>query len=1013
MKEIANIPDDDIPIDNILKELCAFVLDPSPTLATGSSNSSDAVLPSPSPFTASVPENIALAKTHSLSAPVQTAGSRSHSQGTEIQMRSAPSSSNFAVMTYSAVRARAANLKAIWAPSEFESHAKLDRCLLILETELKFNAPQWKSSHYANHDERQRSKAPASHILYACQSWVKHLAKSSLTVGDVERVERMLRTKFLFWLDVMSFLKKSEDVWGLLRTVWTSCRQVLGHNSSFLLFIHCAFEFVYEFSRWIQNHAPHIYLSALAWTRRSSSIAQAFQYLFPHTLKLVPGPEDPTLIMRCLSSVYCVAVSPNGKIIASGNGDGMIHLWDLDTGELVLELLVEGDRSSVNSITFSPDGKFLASASDSTIRIWEVQTGRETREPLRGHSSCISSIAFSVDEALLVSADLEGKILLWKTETWKVIMKLKGYRSPHMRSIESVAFSHNDTRIASNFAGDTVRVWNTTTGNTMATLKGHGATVRSVAFSPDDRRIVSGSDDGTVRVWDLESGISAPPFTGHRSHVSCVQFSHDGKTVASCSDDQTIRVWDANSGEEVLPPLEGHMDAVNSISFSTNGKYMISGSKDATVRVWDMETGKAALRTTSNGHRSYPIPVLRHSGWIQSVAFSPDDACVASGSADCTICVWDTKTGSLLAGPFKGHSDSVTAVCFARGGLNIISCSLDRTIRLWDSSSGHCLIVQSLSHAAQTLVVSRDGKHVVSGGEGGTVQIRDADTLETVRELSKGHKDSVTCVAFSPNNKHVASVSGSHRTVHLWDAETGQFIRQLKEHTLGVTSVVFLEDNKHVVSGSHDSTIIVYDIATGKMVGEPLKGHTAAVVALTASPDGRLIASASWDRTIRFWSTTTREAVGRPLYGHAEWVRSISFSPDSARLVSGGDDRVIRMWNVAEGPPYTSLPGVLFSEDPQHALAVDDLLESTDVKDRRDLFSYQQWRGPWYSLRPYGWIQGPQGERLLFVPEERQAEVWWPRTCAIMGVQKTCLDFSSFPHGEDWTECFSGGQGHA
>jgi len=206
-------------------------------------------------------------------------------------------------------------------------------------------------------------------------------------------------------------------------------------------------------------------------------------------------------------------------------------------------------------------------------------------------------------------------------------------------------------------------------------------------------------------------------------------------------------------------------------------------------------------------------------------------------------------------------------------------------------------------------------------------------------------------------------------------------------------------DSRHVVSGSDDKTVIVWDIETGKKVSWPLRGHTSHVLAVAVSPNGRLIAFGSDDCTIRLWSTTTLKPVDRrALYGHTRWIESISFSPDSTRLVSGGFDRVMRIWDVGENSPDASLHTVSFSDCPQHALDVTDLLEATGVEDPRGLFYFED-----------GWIKGPDGELLLYVPWERLPGLWWPRTRAIIrGVPKTSLDFSSFPHGEDWARCFPG-----
>ena len=307
----------------------------------------------------------------------------------------------------------------------------------------------------------------------------------------------------------------------------------------------------------------------------------------------------------------------------------ILELRDATLGEAIGEPL-RGHTSWVTSVSFSPDGKRLVSGSwDSTVRIWDAESGEAIGKPLRGHTSWVMSVSFSTDGKRLFSGSWDN----------------------------------------------TVRIWDAGSGEAIGEpLRGHTNWVLSVSFSPDRKSIASGSVDKTIRIWDAKTSKAiGEPLRGHTDWVRSVSFSPDGKHVASGSDDKTIRIWDAESGEAIGKPLQGHTNTVRSVSFSPDGKHIVSGSCDNTVRIWDAESGEAIGE-----------PLLGHTSHVLSVSFSPDGEHIVSGSSDDTVRIWDAESGEAIGEPLQGHTGSVESVSFSPDGKHIVSGSQDNTVRIWD-----------------------------------------------------------------------------------------------------------------------------------------------------------------------------------------------------------------------------------------------------------------------------------------------------------------------------------------
>ena len=206
-------------------------------------------------------------------------------------------------------------------------------------------------------------------------------------------------------------------------------------------------------------------------------------------------------------------------------------------------------KGSINEIAYAPNGNKLAIASSIGIWIYDAHTLKALRL-LIGHTSSVESVSFSPDGKTIATGSSDDTVRLWDTATGRHLKTLTG----HTSSVESVSFSPDGKTIATGSSDDTVRLWDTATGRHLKTLIGHTGSVESVSFSPNGKTIATGggSWDKTVRLWDANTGQHLKTLIGHTRAIYSVSFSPDGRTIASCGSwDKTVRLWDTATGQHL------------------------------------------------------------------------------------------------------------------------------------------------------------------------------------------------------------------------------------------------------------------------------------------------------------------------------------------------------------------------------------------------------------------------------------------------------------------------------
>ncbi|HBL10403.1 MAG TPA: hypothetical protein DD379_03135, partial [Cyanobacteria bacterium UBA11162] len=581
-----------------------------------------------------------------------------------------------------------------------------------------------------------------------------------------------------------------------------------------------------------------------------------------------------------------------------------------------------GHQGWVMSASFSPDGKFIATAGEDGIaKLWS--SSGQFIKALKWNQSKIWSVRFSPNGKYIATVSTEGLVKLWDASG-----ELIKHWNANQGAVLSVDFSPDGQYIATAGENGTGIIWNLS-GEQIGELVGvHQTSVTSIKFSPDGKQIATAGEDGIVQIWDVSGVQIGNPWTvGDRKAVFSISFSPDSKYLAAAQEDGIVRLWDLSDvTQETFVQLTGHQGLVLSVSFSPDGKSIATSGEDGTTRLWNLS--------------GQPIsePLRGHPGAVLSVNFSPDGKQIVTAGSEGIARLWNLSKQQIAKfdSEFTTNQDGVTSISFSPDGQQLVTAGVDGTVKLWNSSGRETKTFKAHRRTVWSVDFSRDGQYIITGGEDGTARLWNLSGKEL--QKFEGQSGWITSVSFSPDQQYIATASEDGTTI-LWKA-SGEKLATLhwkpSEEELAtpesqpkqVLTVRFSPDGKQITTGGWDGTVKLWNLS-GQPIGELLKGHQDAVLSMSFSSDGKYIATASGDGTAIIWNLSSGEQIVQ-LKGHRGWVGSVSFSPDLDRqqIVTAGADGTIKFWNLF-GQQIAELKGdmgkiisVKFSPDGKRLAAV-------------------------------------------------------------------------------------------
>ena len=598
-----------------------------------------------------------------------------------------------------------------------------------------------------------------------------------------------------------------------------------------------------------------------------------------------------TLFAMALGREPVMSFSRGGALLAIGDHDGRLLLWNVHDAKLSRVLVADGP-APIRALAFSPDGELLAvGGDDGSLTLWNLNAGYEP-DSLNGHQGSIRALVFSPSGDWLAAGDDSGSLKLWDLASGTLIFSLNQHQEP----IQQVQASPLGDRLVSCSDDQLACLWDAHSGELLAQYQGSSAAwVRTVGFAPpmgnqsEEPQVLAytaGYDDHCLVLWDLQTSRPRWILPAEAELLLALSVSDDGRYLACSLNNGTVGIWDILNRRQCAI-LNGFSSPVWTLVFSPDSRFLVTGS-DYAVKLWEVEGGDCLQNLWS---QHYPL---------QCLAFSADGAQLVTGQEDSQLRLWQlspTEAFTRRCLSFRGHASGVRAVATSPNGHWLASGD-DVGLRLWQWETGVCKQIHSEPAGVTVIAFSPDSRWLVGGGDA-AMRAWLLDSQDALPQRFEGHHGPIAALAISPDGQTLVS-SSRDRTLRLWELSTGQELRSLDMQTGQAHSLAIRADGQCLLMASNDGSVHWWRFPAMELMGTWQHPQGQWLHGIAFDAQNRLIALTSDTLTLELWSVIENCQL-QTLSGHTHGIWQVCISCDRQRLATASQDEEIRIWNLENG----------------------------------------------------------------------------------------------------------------
>jgi eukaryotic-like serine/threonine-protein kinase len=631
--------------------------------------------------------------------------------------------------------------------------------------------------------------------------------------------------------------------------------------------------------------------------------------------------------------VLSVAVSPDGRMAVTGCADGVIRLWDLESGRRLNE--IAGQQGTVNAVAFVPGrAAFVSGGATGSVAVWDVHSGLRMRTR-DGHMKGVNAVAVSPDGALALTGSDDKTVRLWDLTDMSCRSTLK-----HSGAVHAVGFSPDNRSFVTGGVNEVTergecRLYTIPTFDSKErTPLKHAIieferTVRSAAFSPrSGQTLLVGDEHWSASFWDAPSlqQMAIEDYT--QGSIRGVAFSADGQTAVTAAyeskdvymfDVESVRAaWERNRRSRIplelsrknspgpLKPVLRHPKPVTAVAYSpTSDRLFLTACEDGYVRVWRKAAG-LLMKRLSHHPKVRDSQPSRREFVVRDADIDAAGKWAATAGWDGKVVLWNVSNGEQAGAPLTHEGRRVMNVTFLPNRPTVLTGDEDGLIHVWDLTSRRQTFafphqpgaVSDVSICPEgkeiDISISQDGEEILVGGRG-QAQRRNAVSGREIGGPFK-HCDDNKCsvnTAISPSKQRFLT-AGQDGHAKLWDAE-GRVIADLP-HQNEVRYCAFSDDGTRLITASDDRNARIWDGWTGNLVAT--LPHASEVFSAVFTPDGQRVLTGSREG-VQMWDVQSRKRIG-PVWRATGEVMKVALSRDGSVAVLADWDGYGWIWSVPQ-----------------------------------------------------------------------------------------------------------------